>query len=149
MASAPLHADELPVDGKLAAQLVSTQFPQWSGLPVEPVRSTGTDHVVHRLGDHLALRFPRVVWAVAQIDKEWVWLPRLAPVLPVPLPRVVARGRPSERYPWPWLVYGWVEGSSALDGPSGDQQQLALDLAAFLRGLQRVDTAGAPDAGYR
>ncbi|MGH9093444.1 MAG: phosphotransferase, partial [Acidimicrobiales bacterium] len=105
-----LHRDEVEVDAALAGVLVAGQFPRWAGLPLRRVASTGTDNVVFRLGHDLALRLPRVHWAVAQVDREWSWLPRLAPHLPVPVPVPVARGGPGAGYPYPWLVSRWVEG---------------------------------------
>jgi aminoglycoside phosphotransferase (APT) family kinase protein len=142
---APLHPDEVVVDVELARRLLVAQFPQWHDLPLRPVTSTGTDCVVFALGDRLGLRFPRVDWAVAQIDHEATWLPRLAPHLPVELPEPVAQGVSGEGYPWPWLVFRWIDGDDALDA-AVDGPRLADDVAGFVSALHRVDPAGAPVA---
>jgi hypothetical protein len=34
-----MHPDEVPTDAALVARLLAEQFPQWAGLPIEPVRS--------------------------------------------------------------------------------------------------------------
>ena len=144
-----LHADEVEVDDDLVRGLIRAQFPQWADLHLRRVFSTGTDNVIYRLGRHLGVRMPRVHWAVGQIAKESQWLPRLAPHLPVALPEPVAQGDPGTGYPFPWLVYRWLEGEDALTGKVSDWCQVARDVAAFVCVLQRLDVAGAPPAGYR
>lgn len=149
MSGARLHDGEVSVDADLVRALVDTQFPRWSHLPLRPVGSTGTDNVLYRLGDDLAVRLPRIGWAVAQVDKEQQWLPRLAPLLPVAVPHVLARGRPAGRYPWPWLITSWLEGDSALDAPPADGVGIAEDVARLLTALQRLDVPDPPSAGPR
>ena len=138
-----IHDDEVDVDDALVRTLVDTQFPQWADLPIEPVASYGTDHDIYRLGDHLCARLPRIGWATAQAAKEAAWLPKLAPHLPLALPVQVAMGRPAEGYPFDWSVYEWLAGQNAV-GTLDDLEQAAVDLAAFVRALRRIDTAGAP-----
>lgn len=144
-----LHRDEVAVDIALVATLVVDQFPQWAGLPLRRVPSTGTDNVVFRLGRHLAVRLPRIHWAVAQVDREWSWLPRLAPDLPAAVPVPVARGAPAAGYPYPWLVSRWVHGRDATAVPVRDRGALAGEVARFAAVLHGLDTAGAPAAGRR
>ena len=110
-----MHPDEILADETLAARLVATQFPQWRDLPVTRVRHSGTDNAIFRLGDELAARLPRIHWATAQADKEFEWLPRLAPYLPLAVPTPLCKGAPAFGYPWPWAVYAWLDGDSALD----------------------------------
>ena len=54
-----MHDDELEVDVDLVTRLVGAQFPQWRGLPVRAVASTGTVNALFRLGDDLCVRLPR------------------------------------------------------------------------------------------
>ena len=61
-----MHAGEVETDAALVRQLLAAQFPQWAGLPVLPVPSAGTDNALYRLGDDLAVRLPRIHWAVGQ-----------------------------------------------------------------------------------
>jgi aminoglycoside phosphotransferase (APT) family kinase protein len=144
-----MHTEEIEVDGDLVRGLVSDQFPRWAGLSLEPIASTGTDNAIYRLGRHLGIRLPRIHWAVSQIAKESQWLPRLASHLPAALPVPVAQGVPGRGYPFPWLVYQWLEGEDALTATVGDWCDLGHDVAGFVSALQRVDPAGAPPAGYR
>jgi len=95
-----MHVDEVRTDVSLVRQLLAAQFPQWADLPVTPVRSAGTDNAIYRLGDDMAVRLPRIHWAVDLVHKEQRWLPRLAPHLPLPIPVPIAKGMPGEGYPW-------------------------------------------------
>jgi aminoglycoside phosphotransferase (APT) family kinase protein len=139
-----MHADEVETDVALVRRLVAGQFPQWAGLPVEPVVSYGTDHAIYRIGEDLAARMPRVEYAEVQAVKEGEWLPRLAPHVPLALPVQVAMGEPAESYPFAWSVCEWLPGEMAANGAIRDLDQAAGDLAAFITALRAVDTAGAP-----
>jgi aminoglycoside phosphotransferase (APT) family kinase protein len=143
VSAARMHDGEAETDAALVRRLLAGQFPQWAGLPVEPVESYGTDHDIYRLGAGLAVRLPRMEWATAQAAKEAEWLPRLAPHLPLAVPVQLAAGRPADGYPYGWSVYEWLPGRSA-DGTISDLGQAAADLAGFVTALRRVDTAGAP-----
>jgi len=95
-------------------------------------------------GDELAVRLPRIHWAVDSIAKERKWLPVLAPRVPLVVPVPVAIGEPEARFPYPWSVVRWVAGDLATRDRLSDPVQAALDLAAFLRALQAVDPTGGP-----
>jgi len=143
-----VHAGEAAVDGGLVSRLVAAQFPQWAALPLTPVRSAGTVNVLFRLGDDLVVRLPRVDWSLGDIESDATWLPRLAPLLPVAIPSVVAVGTPGEGFSWPWAIYHWLPGDVPAAGGLADPSGLAVDLAAFVRAMRAVDLAGAP-AAYR
>ena len=142
MPARKMHADEVETDVTLVRRLLAGQFPQWAGLTIDPVVSYGTDHDIYRLGDHLAARLPRIGWATEQAAKEAEWLPKLAPHLPLAVPVQLARGHPAEGYPFEWSVYEWLPGENA-NGRIDDLDQAAVDLAAFVIALRRVDTTGA------
>ncbi len=139
-----MHADEVDTDERLVRRLLEAQFPYWADLPIESVTSSGTDNALYRLGDELVVRLPRIHWAVGQVEKEHEWLPRLAPLLPLEIPRPIARGTPAENYPWAWSVYSWLEGENATVERITDPSQAARDLARFVAALQRVDPTGGP-----
>lgn len=141
-----MHADEVDTGEALVRRLLAAQFPQWAGLPIQPVPSAGTDNAIYRLGDDLAVRLPRIHWATGQVDKERRWLPRLAPHLPLPVPVPLAKGEPGEGYPYPWGVYAWLEGESATLDRLADPCQAASDLARFIAALQGIATTGGPRA---
>ena len=99
-----LHRDEFSIDDPLLDQLLARQMPQWAALPRHPVESLGTDNVIIRLGDKLAVRLPRTHQAAAVLTKEQRFLPLLAPHLPLEIPAPIAFGEPQGAYPWPWSV---------------------------------------------
>jgi aminoglycoside phosphotransferase (APT) family kinase protein len=81
------------------------------------------------------------------VEKEQLWLPRLAPLLPLAIPVPLALGTPGEGYPWHWSVYRWLEGQNADIEPIADPRQAATELARFITALQRIDPAGGPSPG--
>lgn len=147
MPAEKMHADEVDTDVALVGRLLAAQFPHWADLPIEPVRSAGTDNALYRLGNDMVVRLPRIDWAVAARDKEHEWLPRLAPLLPVAIPVPLAKGIPGEGYPWPWSVYPWLGGENPTVGRIADPDSLARELAQFVEALHRIDPAGGPPAG--
>jgi aminoglycoside phosphotransferase (APT) family kinase protein len=72
-----------------------------------------------------------------------MWLPQLAPRLPLDIPVPVAQGRPSREYPWFWDIHTWVEGSAA-PVSAIDAVVAARGLADFVRALQQAPLAGGP-----
>jgi len=137
-----MHADEIDTDTALVRRLLAGQFPHWADLAIDPVVSYGTDHDIYRLGDHLAARLPRIGWATDQAAKEAEWLPKLAPRLPLAVPVHLAMGHPAEGYPFEWSVYEWLPGENA-NGTIDDLEQAAVELAAFVNALRRVDATDA------
>src|SRR5262249_4372476 len=89
-----MHADELLIEIPLVRGLLEEQFPEWAALPLTGVPSMGTDNALYRLGRDLVVRLPRIEWATGGIEKDFRWLPLLAPLLPVAIPAPLARGRP-------------------------------------------------------
>jgi aminoglycoside phosphotransferase (APT) family kinase protein len=145
MSARRMHADEVDTDASLARRLLAAQFPRWSGLPIATVDSAGTDNALYRLGDDMVVRLPRKASAASHNDKEYQWLPRLAPQLPLAVPVPLAIGEPAEGYPYQWSVRRWLAGESAIIDPIG--VEAALDLANFITALQRIDAAGGPAPG--
>jgi len=138
-----MHTDEVETSADLVQRLLVDQFPQWAALPITLVDSYGTDHDIYRLGESLSVRLPRIAGATGQADREARWLPRLAPHLPVAVPVQVARGRAACGYPFEWSVYEWLPGENPA-GAVADLDQVALDVARFVRSLRAIDTAGGP-----
>lgn len=138
-----MHTEELEIDEPLVRRLVAKQFPEWGHLSLRRVEPSGTDHAIFRLGADLSVRLPRADGPLQPGSKEFVWLPKLAPLLPVEVPVPVAQGRPGEGYPWFWEIHTWVHGETA-PIETIDAIQAARDLCALIAALQRVSPAGAP-----
>ena len=143
-----MHADELETDEALVRRLLAAQFPQWAELPIEALAAGGTDNAIYRLGDELSVRLPRRRGWRGSLDDEFEWLPKLAPLLPLPVPTPVARGVAGEGYPHEWAVYGWLDGEDATSVPL-DLPRAAVDLAELHTALQRIDPKGGPPPGGR
>jgi aminoglycoside phosphotransferase (APT) family kinase protein len=142
-ALAAMHHDEIDSDSDLVRRLLRAQQPQWAGLPIEPVTSSGTDNALYRLGDDMVVRLPLRPSSVGPADKEHRWLPELAPHLPLDVPVPLVRGKPTQGYPWPWSVYPWFEGEDATRAQV-DPRQAAHDLAGFVAALHSLDPTGGP-----
>jgi aminoglycoside phosphotransferase (APT) family kinase protein len=135
------------IDTMLVRRLIAAQFPQWADLPVQPVANGGWDNRSFRLGEAMLVRLPSTGRYAPQVEKEQQWLPRLAPGLPLPVPAPLAVGEPGEGYPWRWSVLAWIDGATAPEALPIDMTSFALDLAAFLVALQRLDAGDGPAAG--
>ncbi|WP_442817770.1 aminoglycoside phosphotransferase family protein [Streptomyces sp. NBC_01591] len=139
-----MHADEPDIDESLVHRLIASQFPDWAGLPVEPVFPVGTSNAMYRLGEDLVVRLPRTAGAAGDVEKEQRWLPRLAPSLPVAVPVPLGKGAPAEGYPWHWSVFRWLAGANPVVGEAAEPGPLAADLAHFVTALHLIDPADGP-----
>lgn len=140
-------AERVKVDEATVAALVADQFPQWADRPITRVKPGGWDNRTFRLGEDLLVRMPAAAHYIAQVEKEQMWLPRLAPRLPLQIPAPVAVGAPGHGYPFPWSICAWIEGETVAAAGSLDHGRLAEDLSDFLLALHAIDPAGGPAAG--
>lgn len=136
-----LHHDEVPVNSSIVHQLLRSQYPDLANRSLRLAGEQGTDNVVFRLGQDLSVRLPRKKDAVPRLLTEIEWLPRLGPDLPLPVPLPFASGEPSDRYPFPWAICQWLEGSSCRpeDLRGADA---ARTLGQFVVALHSLDTSG-------
>lgn len=139
-----LHNDEVDIDIAIVQNLVASQFPQFSKLNIKPVTGSGTDNVMFRLGNDMSIRLPRKSDAEQAIIKECTWLPKLAPYLPLSIPKPLTQGKASENYPFTWSICRWHEGQNASLDQIACPNQMAKGLADFITALQRIDTKGGP-----
>ena len=128
-------------------RLVTSQFPQWADLPIEPVAKGGWDNWTFHLGDDMLVRLPSAAEYAEAVEKEHRWLPALAPRLPVPIPTPLAKGAPTSDYPHSWSVYRWLDGRPATPGLVADPVGFATELVEFLSALQAVDPTDGPQPG--
>ena len=145
-----MHAGEVTIDAELVERLVGGQFPALAGRPIVAVRSTGTVNAIYRLGDDLCVRLPRMAKWADDLEREWQWLPRLAPHLSVPIPEPMFLGHATDAYPFTWAIYRWIEGEPYADAVVEDEGEAAETLARFVAGLRRfAPAAPAPSGGRR
>lgn len=138
-----MHSDELEIDEAFVRRLLGEQFPQWVDLPVRRIEPAGTVNAIFRLGDELSVRLARRDGPKDPGGKEFEWLPRLAPSLPVAIPVPIAQGHPTGDYPWFWEIHTWVDGET-VPVEEIDAIQAARDLASLIGALQQVSPIGAP-----
>ena len=145
-----MHAGEVEVDADVVRRLVAAQFPALGDLRISAFGSTGTVNAIFRLGDDLYARLPRMERWAKDLEREWEWLPRLAPHLSLSVPEPVALGRPDAGYPFTWAIYGWIDGAPYTDALVDDEVAAAAALARFVAELRRIEPIpGAPRAGRR
>jgi aminoglycoside phosphotransferase (APT) family kinase protein len=145
-----MHDEEIDIDAALVGRLLATQFPQFADLRISEFRSTGTVNAIYRLGDHLCVRLPLVQAWTRALDREWRWLPSLAPRLSLQVPEPVAMGKPASEYPFSWAIYRWIDGRPYADELIDDERRAAEDLARFVISLREIDrVAEAPRTGRK
>ncbi len=138
-----MHPNEIETDADLVRRLLDLQFPAWAERDIERVPSAGTDNAMYRLGDDLAVRLPKIHWALDSILKERHWIPRIAPRLPFAVPLPVGEGAPTDEYQHRWNVVQWLPGATA-PPDAIDRPAVADDLVRFLEELRGIDACGGP-----
>jgi aminoglycoside phosphotransferase (APT) family kinase protein len=139
---------EISVDGDLAHRLIAGQF-----AAIEPAElrllAEGWDTTVWLVDRRWVFRFPRRAVVIPGLEREMALLPRLAPLVPLPIPTPVFFGRPADGYPWPFFGAALIPGRETADAACADsaRRRLARPLAAFLRVLHGSDVAAAVDPG--
>jgi aminoglycoside phosphotransferase (APT) family kinase protein len=114
--------------------------------------ATGWDNTAFLVDDRWLFRFPRREIAVPGVRTEIALLPRLAPVLPLPIPNPTYIGQPSDRYRWPFFGAEMLPGRELADSELPDSQRIdaADSVGEFLRALHHPGLADLPEcAGLR
>jgi len=119
-------------------------MPAYADAPVRRLASSGSTNALFRLGEELLVRLPRQPGGSEAISKEAKWLPVLGPLLPVPVPQVVAVFDPDCGYPERWSVVRWIDGAHPVvvdpDTPVDPRrEELAKNLATFVDVLRQVE----------
>jgi aminoglycoside phosphotransferase (APT) family kinase protein len=139
-----LHDDEIPIDDGMVRGLVARAMPQYVGLPVRRLPSSGSSNALFRLGQDLLVRLPRQPGGSATIEKEAKWLPVIGPLLPVAVPEVVAVFAPDHDYPEHWSVLRWIDGDhpEVIDPETPvdpRREGLAVNLAEVITALRQAE----------
>ncbi|WP_027344104.1 aminoglycoside phosphotransferase family protein [Hamadaea tsunoensis] len=144
-----MTSPDVEITADLIAELLHDQHPDLAGLPLK-FGAVGWDNQLWRLGDDLAVR---LAWHTRDEEellvKEYTLLPGMAPRLPLPIPVPQRLGRPSDRFPRPWIVTTWVAGEPADRAPVTRGAESADLLAAFLTALHQPAPDGAPVGRHR
>jgi aminoglycoside phosphotransferase (APT) family kinase protein len=134
----PVWAAEIEIDERLVRGLLA-QF-ALEGARLRNL-AEGWDNSVWVVDERYAFRFPRRAVAIPLLDRELAVLPKLAPLLPLPVPRPAFAGKPAEGYPWPFLGAELIPGVEAGVAELDDEARLgvAVELADFLHALHAVE----------
>ncbi|PCI92679.1 aminoglycoside phosphotransferase [Candidatus Aerophobetes bacterium] len=135
------------IDNTLVQHLVNTQFPEWKDLSIQPIANSGWDNRTFHLGKEMLVRMPSAAEYATQVEKEHKWLPKLAQLLPLPIPEPLAMGEPTNDYPWKWSIYRFLDGETAASAHINDMTEFAASLAKFLIALQHIDAQDLPKPG--
>lgn len=135
-------AAEFDIDEALVDALVREQHPLFAGQL--RLVTHGWDNVIYRLGERHAVRLPRRLAGAHLILNEQRWLPSIAARMPVAVPAPLATGHPSPRFPWPWSIVAWFDGSPADQVEPAVRDGLAPALAEALLALHSPAPADAP-----
>ena len=76
-----------------------------------------------------------------------MWLPRLAPSLPLQVPLPVAKGEAALGYPYPWSVVEWLDGAPLDAAAANRGGEVARELGRFIAVLHAQDASDGPAAG--
>ena len=137
----------IKIDIGLVTKLIEDQFPDWKHLLIKAVDISGWDNRMFRLGEEMVIRLPTSKIYEDKIEKEYLWLPKLAINLPCIIPSPLAMGAPSLEYPLKWSIYNWIEGEMLFNNKI--EEEFIYDLAKFIKGLHKIDTEGGPLAGMQ
>lgn len=144
MAIKKLHDDEHDIDIDLAKDLVSGQFPEFSGLELTPIELQGTDNIVLRLGDDKMIRLPRRQSSAEGLEQEIHALKAIDGGLPIYIPKIIGIGQRAYNYPFPWLICSRLEGKNINPAEGGfDQNNTATLLGGFISSMQKVAPTSA------
>jgi len=137
---------DVDVTPALAASLIGEQFPGLLSVPIAPL-ATGWDNIAFLVGDQWLFRFPRREIAVPGVRREIAVLPRLAPLVPLPIPDPAFVGRPSDRYGWPFFGTAMLPGRELADSGLPDSRRIeaATAVGEFLRELHDPALARLPE----
>ena len=57
--------------------LITSQFPQWTDLPIKAIEPGDWDNRTFRLGTSMSVILPSAAKHASNIEKEYYWLPKL------------------------------------------------------------------------
>jgi aminoglycoside phosphotransferase (APT) family kinase protein len=140
-----IHDDEHDTTEATVRALLSAQCPEWAGLRLSYLSTSGTDNAMWRLhvpsGDDVVVRLPRRVRTTTRVGQELDVLRSIAEgplATVVNTPLVLHVGAPENEFRHPWSVLGWLNGVdawTARQSLDGGMEALAIGLAEAVRAI--------------
>ena len=142
----PVWEPEVEIGEELVRALLAEQFPELDAGSARFL-GEGWDNSVWLVEEQWAFRFPRRAVAAPLVEREVGVLPRLGPLLPVPVPVPAFVGTPSGSYPWSFFGCELLPGREVAEArPSeGELVRLGAELGRFLRALHDASARAAAD----
>ena len=145
-AAVPEWDPDVVVDEALVRALLAEQFSELRAHSVRLV-GEGFDNSVWVVDEEWAFRFPRRAIAVPLVTREVAVLPRVAPLLPAPVPVPRFVGTESELFPRPFFGHRLLGGVEPADAglTTAQRASLGVGMGRFLRALHATATLEAAD----
>lgn len=152
--SAPIHDDEPDVSEPVVRALLDAERPEWAGLPIASLDTSGTDNAMWRVRTadpaeaDVIVRLPRRPGAAAGVLTETATLRHLetSPIASiVRTPRVRHVGDPHDAFPHHWSVLEWLDGTDAWTA----RHELELAGADLAEAVSAIATTEIADARLR
>lgn len=137
------------ITSELVQKLITAHFPEYAYLSISEIEKQGHDNRTYRLGEEMLVRLPSAACYASKVGIEQDLLPKLAKHLSFKIPMPLKLGTPSQDYPYPFSLYKWLPGKSlnVLKLSENENEQLAYDLAQFLKELQAIQGVEGPSPG--
>ena len=87
-----------------------------------------------------------MTWTIDNIEKEFTWLPRIAPFIATPMTTPLHIGEPVPEYPYRWGLYNWLQGANPKPGCPDCGRPFVEDLVSYLQQMQKIDLPDSPRA---
>lgn len=135
----PEWSPEVVVEEDLARRLIREQFPDVEAVALR-LLGQGWDNTVWLVDERWTFRFPRRAMVIRGLENEMALLPRLASLLPLPIPNPTLLGKPSPAFQWPFYGASFLPGRELADAGLDDEARVDLGrpLGGFLRTLHTL-----------
>lgn len=140
---------EVSLTPEIVRAVLREQSPDLCEGPIQYLHE-GWDSIAYRVCDQWVFLFPKRPATDTSLQRQVRLLDALEGRLPLPVPRVRWRGRPSPAFPFHFMGYRLLTGSQAheMELPAGAKPAAARDLGRFLTALHAVPISQVADLGF-
>lgn len=141
---------EVQITTEVAKEIINDQFPKLNPVEIHQV-GEGWDNFIFLVNQAFIFRFPRREIAVPLLKNEINILPFLSTHLPIAIPKPIYIGKPSDKFPWPFVGYTYIKGVPAGEAQLNENQRIALakPIAHFLKTLHEIPIQEAMARGIK